>query len=387
MNLAEARKIAIAAQGFGLRRMTDVWDRLKVIQIDSVNVLCRAHYMPTFSRIGPYDRSRLDRAAYQPERTLFEYWGHEASFLPIDLYPLFRWRMDQAKRGERIWGGVRRFAEERSEYCAEVLARVRAEGPLRASDIAEASTKKRGRWWSRSDSKTALEWLFWTGQLTTSSRHHFERVYDLPERVLPRRVLDTPPPPEDDAKRELLRFASRALGVATKNDLRDYFRLPPCDTLIADLVESGDLRPVKVEGWREPAFVAKGLRTRKLDVAALLSPFDPLVWYRARAHRLFDFHYRIEIYTPAHKRIHGYYVLPFLLGDRFVARVDLKRQGDVLEVAAAHVEAHAVDTDIVEPLAAELRQMMTWLGLARITVSRKGTLANALRSSLSMTRN
>ena len=383
MKIEEARRIALAAQGFGrVRKMNDVIDRLQVLQIDSVNVLVRAHFMPIFSRIGPYDRGALEKLAYE-KRTLFEYWGHEASLLPVDLQPLFRFRMDQARRGERIWAGIARFGRENPAFCDEVLAAVRDRGPLRASELVTEDTKKRGRWWSRSKPKVALEWLFWSGQVTTAGRRHFERIYDLPERVIPSRVLAMPTPSPADAQRDLLRISARALGVATKDDLRDYFRLPPCDALVRDLVDAGDLEPVEVEGWGKPGYLAKGAKGPKFEIAALLSPFDPLIWHRARAHRLFEFHYRIEIYTPAAKRIHGYYVLPFLLGNRLVARVDLKRSEDVLEVAASHVEAHG--EDVAGPLAAELRKMADWLGLDSIRVARKGKLAKALAAAVRAT--
>ena len=385
MKREDARRLALAAQGFGrAKTMSDVIGRVSVIQMDSVNVLLRAHYMPIFSRIGPYDRAKLEKHAYAAPRTLFEYWGHEASLLPVELHPLFRFRMEQARRGERIWGGIARFGREKKAYCEEVLAIVRDRGPLRASELVTEATKKRGRWWSRSEPKVALEWLFWSGQVTTAGRRHFERIYDVPERVLPARVLAMPTPSAGDAQRELLRISARALGVATKDDLRDYFRLPPCDGLVRDLVESDDLEPVAVEGWDKPAYRAKGARAAKVDVdfAALLSPFDPLIWYRARAQRLFDFHYRIEIYTPAAKRKHGYYVLPFLLGDRLVARVDLKRSEGVLDVASAHLEAHAAPDEVAPSLAAELRAMADWLGLESVRVARKGKLASALASAV-----
>ncbi len=383
MKLADARRIALAAQGFGrTKTMREAIDRLAVIQMDSVNVLVRAHYMPVFSRIGPYDRTKLEKQAYHAPRGLFEYWGHEASLLPVRLHPLFRFRMAQALRGERMWGNIARFGREKKAYCDDVLAMVRDRGPLRASELVTDVNKKKGRWWSRSEPKIALEWLFWTGQVTTSGRRHFERIYDLPERVLPAGVLAMPTPSAEDAQRELLRISARALGVATKDDLRDYFRLAPCDALVRDLVENGDIEEVSVEGWNKPAYRAKGARVAKVDVAALLSPFDPLIWFRARAHRLFDFHYRIEIYTPEAQRKHGYYVLPFLLGDRLVARVDLKRDEGVLQVASAHLETHVTPDEVAPPLANELRAMAEWLGLESVRVARKGKLASALASAV-----
>jgi uncharacterized protein len=403
LSISEARRIALSAQGFGARSRSrsrsgerpdrdailDGVRRLGVLQLDSVNVVCRAHYLPLFARIGSYDRATLDGAAWSdPPRALFEYWGHEASFLPVELAPLFRWRMARAARGEGIWGGIARFGRERRAYIDEVLATVAGNGPLRAGDL-ESPNRARGGWWERSDAKRALEWLFWAGLVTTSSRTHFARTYDLPERVLPRAVVERPTPAEADAQRELLRIASRALGVATEDDLSDYFRLSRREARahLVELVEEGTLRRVAVEGWKTPAFLAHDAdvpRKGRGAAPALLAPFDPLIWYRARALRLFDFHYRIGIYTPAHARTHGYYVLPFLLGDRLVGRVDLKaeRDGGVLAVKSAHFEPGVEPNEIAVPLAGELARMASWLGLERVSVARKGKLANVLRAAL-----
>lgn len=407
LSIAEARRIAIAAQGFGARPRRPATEaailegvrRLGVLQLDSVNVVCRAHYLPLFARLGAYDRDALDRTAWSAPRRLFEYWGHQASLLPVSLAPLFRWRMAQAARGEGIWGMLARFARERKKYVDEVLAFVEREGPVRAGDLpskgwmeSELATLASGErrasgWWNLSDGKRALEYLFWAGRITTASRVHFARVYDLTERVLPRAILDRPTPPEADAKRELLRISARALGIATEDDLADYFRLKRREArpLLDDLVEEGSLRRVAIERWASPAFLADTRLPRtKEPTAALLAPFDPLVWHRARAERLFDFHYRIGIYTPAHARTHGYYVLPFLLGDRLVARVDLKaeRGAGVLAVRSAHVEAGGSPGAIAQPLAAELARMASWLGLAKVNVAKKGKLATALRAAV-----
>jgi uncharacterized protein YcaQ len=408
LSLAEARRVAIAAQGFAVRSRRPPTKAailacvrgLGVVQLDSVNVVCRAHYLPLFARLGAYDRDALDRAAWGAPRELFEYWGHEASLLPVSLAPLFRWRMERAVRGEGIWKMLATFARERRKYVDEVLATVAREGPLRAGDLqrersmagklaklASGTPRAKSGWWNLSDGKRALEWLFWTGRVTTSSRTNFARIYDLTERVLPSGILAIPTPSEANAQRELLRIAARALGIATEDDLADYFRLKRREArpFIDDLVEEGSLRRVAVEGWTSPAFLAGPIPRRREEVAALLAPFDPLVWYRARAHRLFDFHYRIGIYTPAHERTHGYYVLPFLLGDRLVARVDLKaeREAGILAVRSAHVEPHASPEKIAEPLAAELLRMASWLGLSKVNVARKGKLATALRSACS----
>jgi uncharacterized protein YcaQ len=376
----QARRVALAAQGFGKAApMAPVQRRdvartvrgIGLLQIDSVNVLVRSHYLPLYSRLGPYDRQLLDDAAYDGRRRqLFEYWGHEASLIPVELQPLLRWRMQRAhKNGDGVWGSVARFGKEHASFCRDVLAQIVERGPLGVSDLATGG-KRQGSWWGWSQGKVALEWLFWTGQVTTHSRRRFERLYDLPERVLPARVLSSSTPAADEAQRELLRIAIRAQGVATERDLRDYFRLPATDTKlrIAELVAARELLPVTVEGWRSPAYVTPDLVVpRRVDARALLSPFDSLVWFRDRLHRLFDFHYRIEIYTPAHKRLHGYYVLPFLLGDRLVARVDLKadRTNGRLLVPNVHFEPWAERVLVAGELDAELTRLAGWLGLDR----------------------
>jgi uncharacterized protein YcaQ len=393
LSLANARRIALRAQGFGRPRPSrDVTgaDLLRavraigLVQIDSVNVLVRSHYLPVFSRLGPYAQELLDRAAYSGRnRRLFEYWGHEASLIPVEMQPLFRWRMDRATAGDGMWGGVARFGRSHRAFCGRVLDEIRDRGPLGVSELSGGGARKSG-WWEWSDGKVALEWLFWTGQVTTHSRRRFERVYDLTERVLPRAVIEAPTPEPAAAQRQLLRVAIAALGVATERDLRDYFRLPAADARarVAELAEDGDLVPVSVEGWKQPAFMDPRIRApRRVEARALLSPFDSLVWERSRAERLFDFRYRLEIYTPAHKRIHGYYVLPFLLGDRLVGRVDLKadRARGVLRVVRAHREPWAADAGVAGPLRDELRSLAGWLGLERIVVSRYRDFTRQLR--------
>ena len=373
----EARRIALHAQGFGRARPTNAvaarhvkrtLDRLHLHQIDSVNVLERAHYLPAFSRLGPYDKTLIDGAAWGSlrKRSLFEYWAHEASLLPVEHQPLLRWRMARADRGEGCYGGLKAFATTDRAAAIAVLDRIAAEGPMSASDL--EGVKGVGGWWGWGEPKRALEWLFWAGHITTATRRGtFERVYDLPERVIPRAILDQPTPDESDAQRALLDLAGQALGVATAGDLRDYFRLGPEEGRagIASLVEMGRLRAVQVRGWSKAAFLHADARLpRRIDACALLAPFDPLIWERARAERLFGFRYRIEIYVPAEKRLHGYYVLPLLLGERLVARVDLKadRLTGRLLVKAVHKEPGAPpDTD--DALAAELQTMARWLGL------------------------
>jgi hypothetical protein len=393
LSLADARSIALRAQGFGRPRpsrdvtganLLRVVRAIGLVQIDSVNVLVRSHYLPVFSRLGCYAHELLDRAAYSGRnRRLFEYWGHEASLIPVEMQPLFRWRMERATTGDGMWGGVARFGRSHRAFCTRVLDELRDRGPLGVSELSAGGARKSG-WWEWSDGKVALEWLFWTGQITTHSRRRFERVYDLTERVLPRAVIDAPTPEPAAAQRQLLRAAIAALGVATERDLRDYFRLPVADARarIAELAADGELVPVSVEGWKQPAYMdPRASAPRRVEACALLSPFDSLVWERSRTERLFDFRYRLEIYTPAHKRIHGYYVLPFLLGDRLVGRVDLKadRARGVLRVVRAHREPWATDADVAGPLRAELKSLAAWLGLDRVVVSRYRDFTRQLR--------
>ena len=377
---AHARRIALAAQGFGrprpervrARDLRRTVDRLGLHQIDSVNVLVRAHYLPAFSRLGPYDRGLIDRDAWGPgrERRLFEYWAHEASLLPMEMHPLLRWRMASAERGEIGWGSLKAYAGERRAEADSILERIRAEGPLAASDFEEG--KGRSGWWEWGDTKRALEWLFWAGLITTATRRgNFERVYDLTERVIPARVLALPTPGEADSKRALVAKAAEALGIATEIELRDYFRLKPepARRAVAELVEEGVLLPASVAGWPRLAYLHRDARRpRGIRGQALLAPFDPLVWERSRTERLFGLRYRIEIYTPAEKRVHGYYVLPFLLDEALVARVDLKadRQRSRLLVQRTTLEPGA-PSDTGERLAAELGLVAQWLGLEGVS--------------------
>jgi len=392
LSAAEARRAALAAQGLasgrppqppGTRALLAMVNRLGLLQIDSVNVLSRAHYLPLFSRFGPYERDALDRAAHYAPRRLFEYWGHEASLIPVTTQPLLRWRMERA--AHEAWGGMRRIAEQRPELLDRILEEVAAAGPLRAGALEEDGARRREPWWSWSDVKRGLEFLFWSGKVTSARRRNFERWYDLPERVLPPAVANAPTPPEDEAQRGLLRIAARAMGVATASDLRDYFRLPAADAKLRvdELVEAGELVPVAVEGWRQQAYLDPAARIpRAVDAAALVGPFDSLIWERPRVERVFGFRYRIEIYVPKPKRIHGYYVLPFLLGDRLVARVDLKadRAAGVLRVQASHAEPDA-PPETASALAAELERMAGWLGLGGVAVQPRGDLAAPLAAA------
>ncbi len=388
-----ARRIALAAQGMGRARpsapgrqhLLRMLDRLGAVQIDSVTVLVRAHYMPGFSRLGAYPRAALDALAWgtKRQRTLFEYWGHEASLLPFAAQPRFRWRMERARRGDGMWAGIARFARENRRQVAAALAAIRDRGALAAADLAEGA-KGRGGWWGWSEEKKALEYLFWSGQLAVAGRRaNFERLYDLPERVLPADALAAPTPDEADAQRALVAIASRALGIGTASDFGRYFRLgPESRARTAELVETGELQPVEVTGWNRPAFLHReAVVPRKSAGMALVSPFDPLLWERDRAERLFGFRYRIEIYVPAHRREHGYYVLPFLLGDTFAARVDLKadRQAGVLRVLSAHHEEAADRGAVAAALAQELASLAAWLGLGQVEVAGRGDLADPLR--------
>lgn len=393
LTLAQARRVVLKAQGFGGGRrqpvtpaaIARVVQRLAVFQIDSVNVLARAHYLPLFSRLGPYDVEMLHQAAYSSPRTLVEYWAHEAALVDVALWPAFDFKM---RSGDGMWGSMRNIAHEQPELVQAVLAKIRDTGPLTARQIEVEADRDRAHWgWNWSQAKRAAEYLFFTGRLTAASRNaSFERVYDLPERVLPPQVMDAQRPDAQQAHRDLIERAARALGVATPLCLRDYFRLRPAAArqAMAELVEEGQLLRVRVEGWDAPALMHVDAQTpRSVRARGLISPFDPLIFQRDRAKRLFDFRYRIEIYVPAAKREFGYYVLPFLLGDRLVARVDLKadRATSTLLVHGAWRESHA-PAHTADELASELRLLATWLGLAKITGPSQGDLAGELTHAL-----
>jgi uncharacterized protein len=399
LSLAQARRIALAAQGFAdprptgrvdARHIRRVLDRIGLLQLDSVNVFCRSHYLPVFARLGAYPRELLDRLAAHTDgpvrRELFEYWAHEASLVPVELQPFLRWRMERAAK--ETWAGVRRIAKDKPHLLDDVMALIEANGPIRSSETGIAPIAPRpGHMWNWHDGKIALEYLFYAGRVTAARRVNFERYYDLPERVLPAEVLATPTPPDADAFRELIRVAARAHGVGTEPDLRDYFRMghKVSKQAIAELVESGELIPVEVEGWAAPAYLwHEARRPRQITARALLSPFDPVVWFRERTERLFGFHYRIEIYTPAPKRVYGYYVLPVLLGDALVGRVDLKsdRQAGVLRVQAAHLENGHDPHYVSEELAEELELTAKWLNLDGVAVMDRGELAPYLAAAL-----
>ena len=431
-----ARRIALAAQGFGVARPTGrvgathlrrVIERIGLLQLDSVNVLCRSHYLPVFARLGPYPRQLLDEMVWGARRRdLFEFWGHAASMLPVRTFPLLRWRMDAARRWDwdgwtstsapgrpptdyaATWDpaiqapwavieGMARLTLERPGLVADVRDLLAKCGPLAAGEASPDGIRRAGpaaeggRMWNWQDAKIALEWLFCTGEVTTATRRGFERVYDLTERVLPADVLNAPSPGALDAQRELVRIAARALGIATDKQLLGYFGLagPEAKAVRASLVEAGELQAVRVDGSRQQMFLWTQARTpRRIEARALLSPFDSLIWDRDRALRLFDFHYRISLYTPAAQRIHGYYVLPFLLGEKLVARVDLKadRARSALLVPVVTIEPGAAEADVATHLAEELRVMADWLELDRVVVAGQGDLAPALTRAVATTR-
>jgi uncharacterized protein YcaQ len=401
LSLAQARRITLAAQGFldpphaapTMRTLMRTVRRTGVLQIDSVNVLQRAHYMPLYSRMGPYDIELLHRAAGRRPRRLVEYWAHVAAYMPVELWPYMRHRMDTFRGRGHEWTALRHDPQ----VIDSILAEIRDEGPKTARDFDDGLPTKKVHWgWNWSEAKKALEYLFAVGDLAVSRRTtQFEREYDLPERVLPAEVLAAPAPAAADAYRELVRRAAVSEGVATARCLADYYRLrqQPAAGLasvkaaIGELVEAGELLPVAVEGWRRPAYLHRDARVpRRADVSALLSPFDPLVWERERTEVLFDFLYRIEIYTPEAKRVHGYYVLPYVLGDRIVARVDLKadRRAGALLALSSWAEP-AAPPETAERLAAELVRMARWLGLDDVVVSRRGDLGRAVAAAAALT--
>jgi len=395
LSRSEARGLALAAQGLArprpktrsLRQLLGQIEQLGVLQLDAINVLERPQLVVPFSRLGAFDPARL-HALSGPGGALFEYWGHAASLLPVSLHPLLRWRMAafrSPKQSSPYLQRWRAWGEANATYVRRVRDEVRDRGALSAAQLSDPR-RRDGEWWGRrSVGRQALEYLFARGELSGWRGPNFERVYDLPERVIPSAVLAAPDPSEADAQRELLGRAAGALGVATLSDLADYFRIAkgPAAARVAELVEEGRVERVAVEGWSEPAYRARGLRPGRptRDHATLLAPFDPLIWERERTKRLFDFDYRIEVYVPAPKRRYGYYVLPLLLGDELVARFDLKadRAARTLRVEGAFLEPHAEPRSVATAAVAELHALAAWLGLERLRVGRRGGFAAALR--------
>ena len=400
LSSADARRLALSSLGFGAKKprragvahVRATAARLGAIQIDSVNVLARAHYMPTFSRYGPYPTAALDDLVHG-RRELFEYWGHAACFLPLDLYPLLRWRMENQ---QEAWSAVSR---KQQAFMQAVHAEVVERGALSAGELSNGG-RSRGPWWGWSDGKEALELLFRMGRLAIAGRRNFERLYDIPERVFPPALLGAAPVSAADAKKALLVRAARAIGVGTAKDIARYFHIDAwwdrltvkgrrapaqTDVLFAELVEDRRLERVNVQGWKHPAYVVPGVRIpRSIDARAVVSPFDPLLWERKWTKAVFDFDYQIEIYVPGPKRIYGYYVLPFVMGDGFAARVDLKadRKTSTLIVHAAYLENRREPRAVAAALAGELRSIATWLSLESFAVGSKGNLASSLKRAL-----
>ena len=377
LSIADVRALALAAQGFDTarpktkatqRHVDALISRLGVIQIDSVNVLVRSQELPLFSRLGNHNRNAIPKATEQQK--LFEYWGHEAAHLPVEIHPLFRWKMEAARLGKAKHWGLTSFYDDNKAFVKRMLKHVEKNGPTTSRELS-TRTEKKGTWWDWDEAKVALEYLFLTGQLMSRGRGtDFARIYDTPERVLPGDVLNAPTPSEHDARKQLLVRSAIAQGVATASDLADYYRQKPTTVkpLITELVEEGELRIVAVDGWTEKAFIHRAAKLPKqLHATALLSPFDSLVWCRPRNERLFNFHYRIEIYTPKEKRKFGYFVLPFMINGQMVGRVDLKadRANSKLLVHSVHTEKGVTRATINGALKAELQLMASWLGLRR----------------------
>jgi len=397
---AEARRLALRSLGFGRQKpgragvahVRATAARLSAIQIDSVNVLARAHYLPTFSRFGPYPMSALDDLAHRT-RELFEYWGHAACFLPIELYPLMRWRMDNQREA---WS---RLSRTQKAFHEAVHREVAARGPIAAGELSIGG-RSTGPWWGWSRGKLALELLFRQGRLAIAGRRNFERLYDLPERVIPDAARLAPTLAPDEARKALFVRAARAMGLGTAKDITHYFhvdawwdrrfvrkrRKPSSPSHLFDqLVEERRLERVTVEGWKAPAYLVPGARVpRAVDARAIVSPFDPILWERKWTKAVFGFDYQIEIYVPGPKRVHGYYVLPFLLDDRFAARVDLKadRKGSALIVHAAYVEPGFDAARAAAALGDELRALAAWLSLDSFQIARKGNLSAPLRRAV-----
>lgn len=377
-----------------MRHLQKVVDTVGILQIDSVNVLSRSHYLPVFSRLGAYPRPLLERAANAAPRRLVEYWAHEASFIPPRTHRLLRWRMERAAHD--AWGNLTSLARERPDLLEQVLEAVDRHGPITAAGIERVlgapGRERSEKWgWNWSEVKRAVEFLFWAGRITSAGRTgQFERRYALPAVVLPTDVLAAADPDPEEARRELVRIAARAMGVATEQCLRDYFRLRPEQSraAVADLVEAGELLPVTVDGWQRQAYLQPAARLpRRITARSLLSPFDSLVWERPRTEALWGFRLRLEIYTPAAKREFGYYVLPFLLGEDLVGRLDLKADrapggGGRLLVRSAHGEPGVPAAAVVAEMAAELRVMADWLELDEIAVTASGNLGRSLAGAV-----
>ena len=390
LSAAQARRVALAAQGFGrprpstigTRQLNTLVQRLGLLQLDSVNVFERSHYLPVFARLGDYDKADLDRLTFSRKSAYTEYWAHEAAIIPIENWPLFRWRMEA--RRERWYGQKDSWVRDNAAMLDWLRAELRDKGPIAASEIEHDSGKGEGGWWGWSSVKLGLEYLFGWGEVVSAGRTRFERTYALAEQRLPASVLDQRVT-ETDAVRRLMALSAQAHGVGTLRDLADYYRIKqaPAALALKDLVDAGDVVPVTVEGWKQPGYLHREARIpRTMNAGALLSPFDPVVWERARAERMFDFHYRIEIYTPEPKRVFGYYSLPILIDDALVGRIDLKndRQNRVLRVQSAWREAHA-PAGIEERIVPLLENTRAWQGLDSVEFTGRGDLSPALNAA------
>jgi uncharacterized protein YcaQ len=389
LTVDQARRYALAAQGFteprprgrvDVRHFRRVVDRIGLVQLDSVNVFSRTHYMPFFARLGSYDRAALDAWLWESGE-MFEYWGHEASLIPTRDHSLWRWRMN----GPFMWQRLESMRQEHPEYLDEVMSQVRERGPLQTAELHDPGERDGTSMWGWSKGKVALEALFMEGKVSTATRRNFVRMYDLSERVIPAEHYEIDDLDPEEAQPELLLRAARSMGVATAADIADYprIRMPEARPLIERLAEAGDLVEVEVEGWNRPAYLhPDAVLPRQVTGRALLSPFDNLIWFRDRVERLWDFHYRIEIYVPEPKRVYGYYVLPFLLDGELVARVDLKtdRKGSALLVKGVFAEPDVDLARVGKELWAELETVATWLELTDVVVSRNGDLAPLLDS-------
>lgn len=386
LSIAQARRIALAAQGFkdrrpsgtvGSRQFRRAMERMAILQLDSVNVVCRSHYLPMLARLGPYDRDKLNRYLYRSGEH-FEYLSHEASFTSQANQPMLRHRFDTP------WKWVADIQRDLGDYIEAVFEEVTDRGAVSVKDLEDPGGRT-GPWWGHSKGKRALECLYLTGRLAIKERTNtFVTVYDLPERVFKPEVLATPQPSDSEAQKQLLLLGARSHGIGTATDIADYYRLkmPVARPLLAELVEQGQLEKVSVKGWKDAAYLhPEAARPRKVPAKALLTPFDPIVWFRPRALRLFDFHYRIEIYVPEPKRVYGYYVLPFLLDEQLVGRVDLKadRKAGVLRVRGSYAEDGVDAAHVATEMAGSLHEMADWLGLDEVAVERRGDLAAALR--------
>ncbi|MGI9624379.1 MAG: winged helix-turn-helix domain-containing protein [Acidimicrobiales bacterium] len=394
LSIGQARRLALGAQGFAEKRpagrvdrrhLRRTMDRLQLIQLDSVPVVVRTQYLPLFSRLGPYRPEQLNEIAYSHDEW-FEAWAHEASLLPVEAEPLLRWHKRRSSEGD-TWSGLYRLACEEPAYVESVLDEISDRGPLLTSELSDPRPRA-GEWWgSRSLGQLAVDWLFRIGAIGVRRSPGFEKSFDLIERIVPAEILAERTPTDVDAMKELICRSSKAHGVGTANDIVDYFRLPikEAKALIPELVEDGRLLPASVEGWDKPAFLhPEAVLPRQVRARALLSPFDPVCWYRDRALRLFDFHYRLEIYVPKKKRVYGYYVLPFLMGDRLAGRFDLKTHRDrgVLEVVGSYCEDGEDPGEVAPAAAQELLALATLVGVDSVSVNKRGNLSGPLNAAL-----